>query len=192
MKLFIRLDFLIITWVIQSVIMSHFKLKIILIGRDLVKNRLVQQIVKNRFAANYKLTVGVDILTKDVEFQLSEIANLSLWDIGSQKRFELIRSTFYKGAAGIILIFDLTKEETFAEVRNFFTEIIQVNGFRPFLLIGNNIDKLKEVDKTHLREKARGFAENEGGIYIEASPTDIVIVDDAISMLTRRIIDLRR
>jgi len=83
--------------------MSSYKLKVILIGRDLVKNRLVQQIVKNRFAANYKLTVGVDILTIDVEFQLSELATLSVWDIGSQQRFEFIRSTFYKGAAGVIL-----------------------------------------------------------------------------------------
>jgi len=172
--------------------MSSFKLKIILIGRDLVKNRLVQQIVKNRFAANYKLTVGVDILTKDVEFQLSEIANLSLWDIGSQQRFDFIRSTFYKGAAGIILIFDLTREETYTEVRNYFTEIIQVNGYRPFLLIGNNINLLKQDEKMLFREEARGFAKNEGGFYIETSPTGIDIVDDAISMLTRRIIDFRR
>jgi len=172
--------------------MSSFKLKIILIGRDLVKNRLVQQIVKNRFAANYKLTVGVDILTKDVEFQLSEIANLSLWDIGSQERFDFIRSSFYKGAAGVILIFDLTKEETYTEVRNCFTEIIQVNGYSPFLLIGNNINLLKQDEKMLFREEARGFAKNEGGFYIETSPTGIDIVDDAISMLTRRIIDLRR
>jgi len=172
--------------------MSSFKLKIILFGRDLVKNRLVQQIVKTRFAANYKLTVGVDILTKDVEFQLSEIANLSLWDIGSQQRFDFIRSSFYKGAAGVILIFDLTKEETYTEVRNCFTEVIQVNGYSPFLLIGNNVNLLKQDEKISLREEARGFAKNEGGFYIETSPTGIDIVDDAISMLTRRIIDLRR
>lgn len=171
--------------------MSSFKLKIILIGRDLVKNRLVQQIVKNRFAANYKLTVGVDILTKDVEFQLSEIANLSLWDIGSQQRFEFIRSSFYKGAAGVILIFDLTKEETYTEVRNCFTEIIQVNGYSPFLLIGNNVNLLKQDEKTLIREEAREFAKNEGGFYIETSPTGIDIVEDAIRALTRRIIDLR-
>lgn len=171
--------------------MSSFKLKIILIGRDLVKNRLVQQIVKNRFAANYKLTVGVDILTKDVEFQLSEIANLSLWDIGSQQRFEFIRSSFYKGAAGVILIFDLTKEETYTEVRNCFTEIIQVNGYSPFLLIGNNVNLLKQDEKIIIREEAREFAKNEGGFYIETSPTGIAVVEDAIRALTRRIIDLR-
>ena len=124
--------------------MSSYKLKVILIGRDLVKNRLVQQIVKNRFAANYKLTVGVDILTIDVEFQLSELATLSVWDIGSQQRFEFIRSTFYKGAAGVILIFDLTKEETFTEVRNWLIEIIQITGYRPFLLIGNNVNMIKQ------------------------------------------------
>jgi len=171
--------------------MSSFKLKVILFGRDLVKNRLVQQIVKNRFAADYKLTVGVDILTKDVEFQLSELATLSLWDIGRQQRFEFIRSTFYKGAAGVILVFDLTKEETYTEVRNWFTEIIQVTGHRPFLLIGNNIDLLKQDDKTLFREEAREFAKNEGGFYIETSPNDIDIVEDAICILIRRIIDLR-
>jgi len=171
--------------------MSSYKLKVILIGRDLVKNRLVQQIVKNRFAANYKLTVGVDILTIDVEFQLSELATLSVWDIGSQKRFEFIRSTFYKGAAGVILFFDLTKEETFTEVRNWLTEIIQITGYRPFLLIGNNVNLLKQDENKLLREDARGFAKNEGGFYIETSPNGIDIVENAICILTRKIIDLR-
>jgi len=171
--------------------MSSFKLKVILIGRDLVKNRLIQRIIKNRFAANYKLTVGVDILTKDVEFELNEFATLSLWDIGSQQRFEFIRSTFYKGAAGIILFFDLTKEETFTEVQNWFTEIIQTTGNRPFLLIGNFINLLKQENNVLFRREARGFANNEGGLYIETSPDEIDIVENAICTFIRRIIDLR-
>ena len=171
--------------------MSSFKLKVILIGRDLVKNRLIQRIIKNRFAANYKLTVGVDILTKDVEFELNEFATLSLWDIGSQQRFEFIRSTFYKGAAGIILFFDLTKEETFTEVQNWFTEIIQTTGNRPFLLIGNFINLLKQENNVLFRREARGFANNEGGLYIETSPNEIDIVEMAICTFIRRIIDLR-
>ncbi len=171
--------------------MSSYKLKVILIGRDLVKNRLIPHIIKNRFAANYKLTVGVDILTKDVEYQLSEIATLSVWDIGTQQRFEFIRSTFYKGAAGIILIFDLTREETYSEVRNWFTEIIQITGHRPFLLIGNNVNLPKHDDKSLYREEAHVFAKNEGGFYIEISPDGIDIVEDAICTLIRRIIDLR-
>jgi len=171
--------------------MSSFKLKVILFGRDLVKNRLVQQIVKSRFATDYKLTIGVDISTTDVEFQLSDIATLSLWDIGCQKRFEFIRSIFYKGAAGVILVFDLTKVETFTEVRNCFTEIIQITDHIPFLLIGNKVNLLKQENNTLFREEARGFAKNEGGFYIETSPNGIDIVEDTICILTQRIIDLR-
>ena len=171
--------------------MSSFKLKVILIGRDLVKNQVIQRIIKNRFAANYKLTVGVDILTKDVEFDLNEFVTLSLWDIGTQSRFEFIRSTFYKGAAGIILFFDLSKEETFKEVRNWFTEIIQFIGERPFLLIGNFVNLLKQGNRDLFRNEVRGFVENEGGFYIETSPDEINAVESAIYTLTRRIIDLR-
>ena len=171
--------------------MSCFKLKVILIGRDLVKNRLIQRIIKNRFSANYKLTVGVDILTKDVEFDLNEFATLSIWDIGYQQRFEFIRSTFYKGAAGIILFFDLTKEETFTEVRNWFTEIVQTTGDKPFLLIGNFVNLLEREHKVLFRNEVRGFAENEGGFYIETTPNEIDIVENAIYTLTRRIIDVR-
>jgi len=63
--------------------MSSFKLKVLLTGAAAVgKTSMVQRIIKNRFAANYKLTVGVDILTKDVEFKQGEVATLSIWDIG--------------------------------------------------------------------------------------------------------------
>lgn len=171
--------------------MSCFKLKVILIGRDLSKNRLIQRIIKNRFSADYKLTVGVDILTKDVEFDLNEFATLSIWDIGCQQRFEFIRSTFYKGAAGIILFFDLTKEETFTEVRNWFTEIVQTTGDKPLLLIGNFVNLLKCEDNLLLRNEVRRFAENEGGFYIETNPYEIDVVENGIYTLTRRIIDVR-
>jgi GTPase SAR1 family protein len=171
--------------------MSCFKLKVILIGRDLVKNRLIRRIIKSRFSANYKLTVGVDILTKDVEFNLNEFATLSIWDIGCQERFAFIRSTFYKGAAGIILFFDLTQEDTFTEVKNWFTEIVQATGERPFLLIGNFVNLLNQGNKILFRNEVRGFAENEGGFYVETSQNETDVVESAIYTLTRRIIDLR-
>lgn len=171
--------------------MSSFKLKVILFGRDLVKSKLINRIIKNRFTANYKLTVGVDILTKDIEFDLNEFATLSIWDIGCQQRFEFIRSTFYKGAAGIILFFDLTKEESFIEVRKWFSEIIENTGARPFLLVGNFANMLKKGNKVLFRKEVRRFAENEGGLYIETSSDEIDAIENAIYALTRQIIDLR-
>jgi Ras-related protein Rab-11A len=173
--------------------MSSFKLKVLLTGAAAVgKTSLVQRFIKNRFAANYKLTVGVDILTKDVEFKPGEVATLSIWDIGGQQRFEFIRSTFYKGAAGALLVFDLTREQTYIETRKWLTEIRQFSNENiPFVLIGNKADLLEEVGEVIDRDEARAFAEREDGLYVEASPNDINVVEDAVNVLTRRIIGLR-
>ncbi len=173
--------------------MSSFKLKIILTGAAAVgKTELVQRFIKNRFAANYKLTVGVDILTKDVEFRSGEIATLSIWDIGGQQRFEFIRSTFYKGAAGAMLVFDLTREQTYVETRKWLSEIKQSAGENiPFVLIGNNVDLVEDVGVVIDREEARRFAESEGSIYIETSSKTGKHVDESFTELTRRIIDSR-
>jgi small GTP-binding protein len=172
--------------------MSSFKLKVLLTGAAAVgKTSLVQRFIKNRFQANYKLTVGVDILTKDVEFRQGEIATLSIWDIGGQQRFEFIRSTFYKGAAGTLLVFDLTREQTYTEIRKWLTEIRQFAGPIPFVLIGNKADLIEDVGVVIDRDEARSFAESEGSIYIETSAKTGINVEEAFTELTRRIIDSR-
>lgn len=173
--------------------MSSFKLKVLLTGAAAVgKTSLVQRFIKNRFAANYKLTVGVDILTKDVDFRQGEIATLSIWDIGGQQRFEFIRSTFYKGAAGALLVFDLTREQTYTETRKWLTEIRQFAGENiPFVLIGNKVDLIEDVGMVIDRKEAQAFAKKEGSIYIETSAKTGIHVDEAFSELTRRIIDSR-
>ena len=170
--------------------MSSFKLKVLLTGAAAVgKTSLVQRFIKNRFAANYKLTVGVDILTKDVEFTQGEVATLSIWDIGGQQRFEFIRSTFYKGAAGALLVFDLTREQTYIEVRKWLTEIRQFAGQDiPFVLIGHKYDLLEDVGEVIDRDEARALAESEGSIYIETSAKTGINVDEAFTELTRRIV----
>ncbi|MFX0030491.1 MAG: hypothetical protein ACFE8B_14870 [Candidatus Hermodarchaeota archaeon] len=172
--------------------MSSFKLKVLLTGVKAVDKTSLIKKYTFIFRPKYKLTVGVGIIEKDIEFRKGEIAKLSIWNIEGQQRFEFIRSTFYKGAAGAILVFDLTREETYIEVRNVLTEIRRFAGENmPFLLLGDNIHLLKLTDGTKIRKEAREFAETEGGIYIETSPTSIDIIEGALQKLTLKIIVAR-
>ena len=172
--------------------MSNFKLKILLVGAETSgKASLIHKIVKNKFHKNYKLTVGVDILTKDIEYQQGEVATLSIWDIGNQQRFEFIRNTFYKGSVGALLVFNLNEELTYDEVRKWFSEINKNTGFIPFILIGNTIELLKPTNKKLIREEAREFARKKGGIYIEVSPEEGDILEKALQDLTCKILELR-
>ncbi|MHA1730579.1 MAG: Rab family GTPase, partial [Promethearchaeota archaeon] len=133
-----------------------FKLKILLCGPAAVgKTSLIHRFIRSKFQADYKLTVGVDILTKDVEYAPGELATLSIWDIGGQQRFEFIRSTFYKGAAGVLLVFDLSRAETWQQIQKWRNEVRQFAGDIPFVLIGNKVDLLEELGEVVDRNAAR-------------------------------------
>ena len=153
------------------------------------KDDLIANISENRFAANYKLTVGVEILTKNIEYRPGEVATLSIWDIGGQQRFEFIRYTFFKGAAGALLTFDLSREQAISEIRKWLKEIFQFTGKIPFLLIGNNI----RLDKDSIanREKIYELVKSQGGIYIETDPEDIKTIDAALRELIDQILLMR-
>ncbi len=171
-----------------------FKLKVLLCGPAAVgKTSLIYRFIKSKFNADYKLTVGVDIMTKDVEYQPGEIATLSIWDIGGQARFEFIRSTFYKGAAGVLLVFDLTRADTYDQVTTkWLQEVRQFAGENiPFVLIGNKLDLIKELGEVVDRKGAKQFAESQNSIYIETSALDGTAVDEAFLELTRRIVRSR-
>ena len=172
--------------------MSSYKLKIILLGEAAVgKTSLIYRFAKNRFAANYKLTVGVDILTKDVEFREGEIATVSIFDIGGQQRFDFIRSTFYKGQAGGLVIFDLTRERTFTEAIKWLDETRRFSGRTPFVLIGNKSDLLEDVGIVIDPKLVKEFAEIEEIRYVETSAKTGRNVEGAFSELIREIISGR-
>jgi len=174
--------------------MAPYKLKILMIwvgGKR--KDAIINNLIKNKFAKDYKMTVGIDVLTKDVEYNPGDLANLSIWDVSQKERFEFIRSTFFRGAAGILLFFDLSNAQSYEKIKSWLAEIQDYIGeYLPFIMIGWNVDVIEEVGELIDRNEAREFARIQNGIYIESEPKIISIIDDAITELTRRIIDIGR
>ncbi len=169
--------------------MSSYKLKILLLGDGAVgKTSAVQRFVHSYFAASYKLTVGVDILTKDVQTHPDCIATLSIWDIGGQQRFSFIRSTFYKGTAGVIAVFDITRYHTFNPgVINWINEVRQFAGDVPIILLGNknDLEDLREVSN----EEAQNLANQVPCLYFETSAKTGTNIDEAFTRLAREVVE---
>jgi small GTP-binding protein len=171
-------------------ISTNYKFKILLVGAAAVgKTSLIERFVKSQFATDYKITVGVSILTKDVEYDPGNFATLSIWDIGGQEKFSFIRTTFYKGSHGALLVFDLSRADTWDAIKNWKAEVNQFAGDIPVVLIGNKVDLLESVGLVLDRDECRAYAEDIGSIYIETSAKVGQNVEDGFVELTRRIVE---
>jgi small GTP-binding protein len=171
--------------------MGHLKYKIIIAGPPAVgKTSLLHRFVQNKFADNYKLTIGTEFLTKTIEFKKRTV-KLALWDIGGQRRFAKIRRTFYAGAQGILLVFDLTREDTFKEMLDWLTEIKEtIETEVPFVLIGNKLDLIKETGRVFNYNESKIFAAQRNSIYIETSAKTGNNVEFAFKRLSQIIAEL--
>ncbi|MBN2154849.1 MAG: GTP-binding protein [Candidatus Lokiarchaeota archaeon] len=173
----------------MNTITSSYKVKVLLCGpAGSGKEKLINRFVKSRFQTDYKLTVGVDILTKDVELPNDQICTLSIWDIGNQERFSFVRSTFYKGAAGAILVFDSSCAKTYDEIKQWRAEVKKFAGDIPFVLVGNHLERLPDEGGGIDRNKCKEYAENQGSIYIETSEIDSFNIDEVFTALAKRIV----
>lgn len=171
--------------------MADYVFKVILTGPAAVgKTSLLQRFVHNTFSESYSLTIGVDFLSKQVELKDSELARLTIWDIGGQKRFEFMRSRFYNGANGALLVFDLTREETFEQVKHSL-EVLRREAGKDvdFILVGNKLDLIQSTGRVIDKEKARSFAEGQGSIYIETSAKTGDSVEEAFVTLTEKMVE---
>jgi Rab family, other len=166
----------------------HYKLKIIMCGPAAVgKTSLVQRYINNKFGSDYKLTVGVDISTKDLDYPPGDKTTLNLWDVGGQERFEMIRTTYYKGAAGAFIIFDLSRKDTWIEMKKWREELRKYAGDIPFILIGNKVDLITEKTGKIDRKECKAYAKTEKTLYFETSAKENVYVKEAFFELMKQI-----
>ena len=156
--------------------MKYFNAKTLLLGDGAVgKTSLIKQYVKNEFEADYKPTIGVDIFSKSVKFENVQI-NMSVWDIAGQEKFKLFRKSFFSGAHAALVIFDYTRLETFNSLESeWITNLLEISGNVPYIIIGNKTDLEKQVDQ----EKINALTNKYGVKFIETSALNNTNVDEA-------------
>ena len=161
------------------------KYKVVLIGDPAVgKTSLLYRFFKGTFKENYTLTIGVQVLTKDITFKNATV-KLTCWDIGGQQRFVQMRKNFYLGCHGALVVYDLTREDSFDNLTVWLDEMYEVLGFKvPFVLIGNKSDLIKDQGRQVNPVKVNMFKqEHDNCFHIETSAKTGEKVKDAFKEL---------
>ncbi|MHA1263725.1 MAG: GTP-binding protein [Candidatus Helarchaeota archaeon] len=159
--------------------------KVIVVGDGAVgKTALTIRFAEGRFQDHYKMTIGVDFAIKMVEIGGKRV-KLQIWDTGGQERFSYIRPLYYKGAMGVVYVFDITNRASFEHLPKWHKEVSDYCGNIPALLVANKCDL---PDKAVTPSEAQGMATQLGGPFYEASAKTGDNVDDLFTQLGRILI----
>ncbi|ODQ79539.1 hypothetical protein BABINDRAFT_161929 [Babjeviella inositovora NRRL Y-12698] len=160
--------------------------KLLLIGDSGVgKSCLLLRFADDTYTPDYISTIGVDFKIRTIELDGKTI-KLQIWDTAGQERFRTITSSYYRGAHGIIIVYDVTDQESFNNVKQWLQEIDRyATGGVMKLLVGNKSDLTdkKVVDYAVAKE----FCESLDMPFLETSALSSTNVEQAFFTMARQI-----
>jgi len=160
--------------------------KLLLIGDSGVgKSSLLLRFADNTFTESFISTIGVDFKIRTIDIEGTTV-KLQIWDTAGQERFRTITSSYYRGAHGIIVVYDITNAETFNNVQKWLQEIDRYaceNVHK--LLVGNKCDLVNERKVKF--ETAKEFADSYNLIFLETSAKNSTRVEESFIKMAQAI-----
>ncbi|CAI2168222.1 6872_t:CDS:2 [Funneliformis geosporum] len=166
-------------------------LKILLIGNSNVgKSSLLLRFTEDTFLPQDEVaaTIGVDFKVQDMMFEGKKY-KLTIWDTAGQERFRTLTSSYYRGAQGVILVYDVSNRETFDQLDNWFSELGTYCTNRDVvkMIVGNKVDK--EGQRVISRKEAEAYARKSHTLFLECSAKTRYGVKEAFEELVRKILE---
>jgi len=165
-----------------------FLFKVVLIGDSGVgKSNLLSRFTRNEFNPDSKSTIGVEFATRSIEVD-GKTVKAQIWDTAGQERYRAITSAYYRGAVGALLVYDVTKRDTFINVTTWLDELRSHSDKNIVVsLVGNKSDlaHLQDVKPEEAEQKAA-----DSDLFynsIQTSALDSSNVETAFEELLRRI-----
>ncbi|RDX41020.1 GTP-binding protein ypt1 [Lentinus brumalis] len=162
--------------------------KLLLIGDSGVgKSCLLLRFAEDAFTDSYLSTIGVDFKIRTIELD-GRTVKLQIWDTAGQERFRTIAAAYYRGAHGIIMVYDVTDAETFSNVKGWMQEIERyASETVKKLIIGNKSDLVEK--KVVEYSVAKEFADSLSIPFIETSAKNSTNVEEAFTMMAKTVKD---
>lgn len=165
--------------------------KIIVVGDATVgKTHLLSRYIRGSLPKAPAATIGVEFATRIVPLQVGGTVKAQIWDTAGQERYRSITSAHYRRAVGALLVYDVTRHNTFMNATKWLEELRQ--SAEPdiiVMLVGNKVD-LVEKDARRREvpyEIAAEFAQKEGLFYSEASAVTALNVKHIFEHLLQEI-----
>lgn len=164
--------------------------KLLIIGDSGVgKSSLLLRFADNVFSGTYITTIGVDFKIRTVDVN-GEKVKLQIWDTAGQERFRTITSTYYRGTHGVVVVYDVTSGESFANVRRWLHEIDNNCDVVNRILVGNKNDDPDR--KVVLTEDAQTFAQQMGIQLFETSAKENLNVEEMFLAITKQVLQTKK
>ena len=166
---------------------AQIVLKLLLLGDSSVgKTSILLKYISNKFDESSISTVGVDYMDKIIDYNKFKI-KLQIWDTSGEEKFRTITKNFYRNADGLLVVFDLTKKESYDHIKSWLDEAKENNDKLKTILIGNKLD-LKD-ERIVAIDVAKQFAEKNNLKYIETSAKDGTNINESFQTIIDLLFD---
>lgn len=185
-----------ITWGVYSYPLVPIFIALLVIERYMQSSMLIR-FTDDAFDEHIQSTIGVDFKVKHLELNNKRI-KLTVWDTAGQERFRTLTSSYYRGAQGVVMVYDVTRRDSFDNLEQWLKEVKLYspnNGEGVVkLLVGNKIDLAdgdgrgdytRQVDRFEAEEWAR----NQGMLFLEASAKTRTGVQESFMEVVHKILE---
>ena len=174
----------------KSYLSKHYDdlFKLVIIGDSGVgKSCILLRFADDTFTENYYSTIGVDFRFKCVDIGERK-CKLQIWDTAGQERFKTVTSAYYRGADGIIIVFDQTDRESFNNVQHWIDDISKYSTEEPSKIIIANNEDISDERKSVKMEDIAELEKKTGLEVIKTSAKTGENIDYAFKKLTQKLL----
>ena len=149
---------------------TKIEFSVILVGDSGVgKTSILKRFINGEFTEKMQCTIDIEFKTKNLKIDKNLYANLKIFDTAGQEKYRALTKSYFRNADGVILVFDLTDENSFNRINKWINDINENSENVEIILVGNKADlNDRQISKT----KAENLANEKNYKYIETSAKD--------------------